>query len=135
MQFYRDTAAAYLYISIVVLPILCLFGWLLVGKILSGRQHAYARWYVPAMIGASLGTSGLLLEAFVSFYDRRDHTLYAVTYLLFLAGLPFQLVSFMRLWKTIPALPPSTGDTPLVGVAEQDETVWPPQPKMPPSPQ
>lgn len=135
MQFYRDTAEAYLYISPVILPILCLFGWLLVGKILNRHLHSYARWYIPMMIGTSLGTCGLLLEAFGSFYDRRNYTLFAVTYLLILAGLPFQIVSFVRLWKTISALPPSPGDTPTPMSAEQDETVWPPQPKMPPSPQ
>ena len=131
MQFYHDTATAYLYISIVVLPLLCLFGWLLVGKILNRHLHAYAHWYVPAVIGTSFGTSGLLLEAFGSFYDRRDYTLFAVTYLLFLAGMPFQLVSFVRLWKIISALPPSPGDAPPVREAEQDETVWPPQPRRP----
>ena len=83
------------------------------------------------MIGTSLGTSGLLLEAFVSFYARRDYTLFAVTYLLFLAGLPFQLVSFVRLWQTISRLPPSSGETPSIHTIEQDKSVWPPQPRRP----
>ena len=131
MQFYRDTAAVYLLISVVVSPIFCILGWVLLGKILSRRLSAYAGWYAPLAIAASLSASAILLEAFVSFYDPRDYGLRAVIYLLLLAGLPFHIVSFVRLWETISRLPPSPGGAAPVREAEQDETVWPPQPRRP----
>ena len=131
MQFYRAIAEAYLLVGVVVSPIFCVLGWVLLGKILSRRLSAYAGWYTPLAIAASLSASALLLEAFVSFYDPRDYGLRTGVYLLLLAGLPFHVVSFVRLWKIISALPPSPGDAPPVREAEQDETVWPPQPRRP----
>ena len=135
MQFYRDVAEAYLLIGVVVSPIFCILGWVLLGQILSKRLSGYAAWYTPLAIAASLSASALLLEAFVGYYDPRDYGLRAGVYLLTLAGVPFHLVSFVRLWKTISRLPPSVGDSPPTSMTEQDESVWPPQPKMPPSPQ
>jgi len=126
---YRNIAEIYLLVSVVVSPILCILGWVLLGKAFSRRLRSYIRWYAPLMIGTSLTTSAVLLEAFVSFYARRDYTLLAGVYLLTLAGLPFHLVSFVRLWQTISRLPPSPGDTPPTHTTDQDETVWPPQPR------
>ena len=130
MLFYHNIAEVYLLVRILVSPLLCLFGWLLLGRAAAKHLQSYVYWFSPSVIGASISAVGLLLEAFASFYARRDYTLFAGVYLLTLAGLPFHLVSFVRLWKTISALPPSTGDTPPRPV-EQDEAVWPPQPRRP----
>ncbi len=132
MLLYRTIAEVYLLVSIVVAPLLCILGWVLLGKAFSRRLHSYIRWYSPLMIGTSLTTSAVLLEAFVSYYDRRNYGLRAGVYLLTLAGLPFHLVSFVRLWQTISRLPPSPGETPPLTSVEQDETVWPPQPRRQP---
>ena len=131
MQFYHDTAIAYLLIKIVVSPLLCILGWVLLGKILSRRLQSYRHWLLPGLIAASLSTGAVLLEGFVSFYDQRDYLLFGVVYLLILAGMPFQIVSFARLWKTISRLPLSAGDSPPTSTAGQDESVWPPQPRRP----
>lgn len=135
MQFYRDVAEVYLLVSIVTSPIFCVLGWVLLGQILSKRLSIYAGWYTPMAIAASLSAGAVLLSAFASYYDPRDYGLRAGVYLLLLAGLPFHITWFARLWKTISRLPPSPGTEPPVREAVQDETVWPPQPRTPPSPQ
>lgn len=134
MQFYHDTAEAYLFIKIVVSPLLCIFGWVLLGKVLNRRLNSYAHWFAPAVVAASLSVGGVLLESYISFYDRRNYILAAAVYLFYFASLPFHLVSFVRLWQTISRLAPSPGKAPVREV-EQDETVWPPHPRTPPGPQ
>lgn len=132
MQFYRATTEAYLLIHIVVSPVLCIFVWLLLGKILNRRLHAYARWYVPQAVAATLTTSAVLLEAFVRFYAPRDYALAALVYLLTLASLPFHLISFIRFWQLISRLPADAGQQPQPveqSAVEQGADVWPPPPR------
>lgn len=128
MLLYHNVTEIYSLLRIVVTPTICALGWLLLGRAAAKHLHSLVYWFLPAMIGASLGTTALLLEAYVSYYARRDYALATVVYLLYIADVPFHLVSFVRLWKTITRLPLSPGDTPL-READQDETVWPPQPR------
>ncbi len=138
---YRATTEMYMLVSVLVSPLLCVLGWLLLGKIISKRLLSYAHWYIPAVIGSSLSAASVLLIAFLRYfaahdyvlasaaYFLHDYVLASAAYFLVVAGVPFHIVSFVRLWKTITALPPSSGEPPQWNNAQQDEGVWPPQPR------
>jgi hypothetical protein len=127
---YRASAEIYLLAKVIVAPTICLLGWLLLGRAAAKHLHSYVYWFLPSMIGASLNVAGLLLETYLNFYARRDYALITAVYMIYLAAVPFHLVSFTRLWKTITALPPGAGEQPPPrGSTEQDESVWPPQPR------
>ncbi len=127
---YRASAEMYLWASAFVSPILCVLGWLLFGRAISKRLQPYVYWLLPFMIGSSLTAIALLLTAFLGATHSRNYALGCIIYLLPLAGLPFHVVWLVRLWKTITALPPSAREQPPQTVStEQDESVWPPQPR------
>ncbi len=126
---YRATTEMYLLVSVLVSPLLCVLGWLLFGKIISKRLRSYAHWYLPTIVGSSLSACSVLLIAFLRYFATHDYILASAAYLLVVAGVPFHIVSFVRLWKTITALPPSGGEQPQVEYQEQDASVWPPQPR------
>jgi len=126
---YRATTEMYMLVSVLVSPLLCVLGWLLLGKIISKRLLSYAHWYIPAVIGSSLSAASVLLIAFLRYFAAHDYVLASAAYFLVVAGVPFHIVSFVRLWKTITALPPSSGEPPQWNNAQQDEGVWPPQPR------
>ena len=127
---YRASAEIYLLTKVLATPTICVLGWLLLGRAAAKHLHSYVYWFLPSLLGASLNVVGLLLEAYVNFYARRDYGLITVVYLVYLAAVPFHLVSFVRLWKTITKLPPSSGGQPQWNNAEQDAGVWPPQPRQ-----
>ena len=126
---YRASAELYLWAGVLVSPVLCIFGWLLLGRAARKHLHSFVYWFFPAMIASSLLVTGLLLTAFLRITYSRDYALGTFVYLLSLAGVAFQVVSFVRLWKTITAMPPSAGEQPPVQNLEQDAGVWPPQPR------
>lgn len=125
---YRVSAEIYLLTKAFATPTVCLLGWLLLSRAAAKHLHSYVYWFLPSLIGASLNVVGLLLETYINFYARRDYGLITVVYLVYLAAVPFHLVSFVRFWKTITALPSSSGEQPPVQL-EQDAGVWPPQPR------
>ena len=125
---YRATTEMYQLVSVLVSPLLCVFGWLLLGRIISKGLLSYAHWYIPAIIGGSLSAALVLLIAFLRYFAAHDYVLASAAYLLVVAGVPFHIVSFVRLWKTITHLPPSSGE-PVAQTLEQDAGVRPPQPR------
>jgi hypothetical protein len=126
---YYVTAESYMALRSLVTPSLCVRGWLL-GRAAAKRLQSYIYWFLPSLIGTSISAVGLLLEAFLTHFARRDYALATAIYFLYFAGVPFHLVSFARLWKTITGLPPSSGEQPPQTVSpEQDESVWPPHPR------
>ena len=126
---YRASAELYLWASVSAAPILCVLGWLLLGRAISRHLQSYVYWLLPFMIGSSFTAAALLLTAFLRATHSRDYALGSIVYLLPLAGLPFHIVWLVRLWKTITALPPSSGEQPQAQIREQDAGVWPPQPR------
>ncbi len=126
---YRATAEIYLMAGALVSPSLCIFGWLLIGKIAGKRLHSYTYWYLPLVIGSCFGAVGVLLQIFIELFAPHDYALATGVYLLYLASAPFHIVSFVRLWKTITKLPPNSGEQPQVEYQKQDEGVWPPPPQ------
>ena len=114
-------------VGALVSPSLCILGWLLLGRIVSKRLHSYIYWYLPLVIGSSFSAIGVLLQMFIEYFAPRDYALATCTYLLYVASVPFHIVSFIRLWKTVTALPPSSGEQPQY--QEQDAGVWPPPPR------
>ena len=126
---YRTSAELYLLIKAIVTPTFCILGWLLFGRAAAKHLHSYVHWFLPSMIGASISAIGMLVETYVDFYARRNYVLIAVVYWIYVAAVPFHLVSFTRLWKTITSLPPSAWKPPPVQNMEQDASVWPPQPQ------
>ena len=126
---YRVSAEIYLLAKAFATPTVCILGWLLLSRAAAKHLHSYVYWFLPSLIGASLNVVGLLLETYVNFYARRDYSLITVVYLVYLAAVPFHIVSFVRFWKTITALPLGVGEQPQADVAEQDEGVWPPPPR------
>lgn len=126
---YRATTEMYMLVNVLVSPLFCVLGWLLLGKIISKRLRSYAHWYLPTIIGGSLSAGAVLMIAFLRYFGTHDYVLASVAYLLVIASVPFYIVSFVRLWKTIAALPPSSGEQPQVEYQEQDASVWPPQPR------
>ena len=126
---YRTSAEAYLWTGAIASPILCVVGWLLLGRAVSKRLHSYVHWFLPFMIGSSLSAAALLLTAFLRSTHSRDYALGCVVYFLPLAGLPFHIAWLVRLWKIITRLPPSSGEQPQWNNAEQDAGVWPPPPQ------
>jgi hypothetical protein len=129
MPLYHAVAEIYLLVGTFTAPILCILGWLLLGKIISKRLRSYAWWYLPSIIGSSLSASTYLLTALLRYFHSRNYALGTAVYFLNLAAVPFYIVSFVRFWKTITGLPPGTGEQPPFNSTEQDESVWPPQPR------
>ncbi len=124
---YRMSAEFYLLTKAIVTPTFCILGWLLLGRAAAKHLHSYVHWFRPSMIGASISALGMLLDVWVDFYARRDYALIASVYWIYVAAVPFHLVSFARFWKTITKLPPSSSEQPQH--QEQDASVWPPQPR------
>ena len=124
---YRFSAEAYLLAGALVSPVLCVLGWLLLGRAVSKRLQSYVYWFLPLVIGSSFGAAGVLLQVFLDFFARRDYALGAAVYLLYFASVPFHITWFVRLWKTISALPPSGGGQPQH--LEPSADVWPPPPR------
>ena len=129
MALYRISAETNLLVTAVLAPILCLFGWLLLGKLQSKNLLSYISWYRPAIIAGTLTAMAVLLETFATFFARRDYLLISAVYFFSLASVPFHIISFVRLWKTIAALPDGVREQPWTIQPEQDEGVWPPQPR------
>ncbi len=125
---YRASAELYLWASAFVSPVLCVLGWLLLGRAIHKHLQSYVYWLLPLQIGSSLTALALLLTAFLGATHSRDYALGCVVYLLPLAGLPFHVVWLVRLWRTLTSLPPSVGEPPVQNM-EQDAGVWPPQPR------
>ena len=126
---YRASAEVYLWTGAIASLILCILGWLLLSQAAGKRLHSFVHWFLPSMIASSLLAAGFLLTAFLSFTHSRDYTLGIFIYLFSFAGVAVHAVSFARLWKTVTALPPNTGEQPQWNNAEQDAGVWPPPPQ------
>ena len=77
----------------------------------------------------TLSTVGILVDLLLNYLALRDYALGTASYFLFLAAIPFHLVSVVRLWKTITSLPPSGGELPPQDSAVQAASVWPPSPR------
>lgn len=125
---YRASAEMYLWIGAFVSLLLCVLGWLLLGRAASKHLYSFTHWFLPSVIGGSFIAAALLLTTVMRLTSSRDYALGSVVYFLSLGGLPFHIVSFARLWQTITALPPSSGEQPPMQL-EQDAGVWPPQPR------
>ena len=130
MTLYRYSAALYMMACTLVYPVLCILGWVLLGRILGKHLQPYARWFIPSMIAATLDTVAVLLLAFVTYFDRRNYVLASVSYLMSISGLLFNVISFARLRKMFMGLPPAEIRQSSPDDGQSQEGVWPPRPKF-----
>lgn len=126
---YSVTAEVYSLVKAFISPAFCMFGWLILSRAAAKHLHSYVYWFLPSMIGTTLSTVGILVDLFLNYLALRDYALITASYFLFLAAIPFHIVSVVRLWKTISGLPAFSGELPQQDIAAQDAGVWPPAPR------